>query len=111
VVRHPGIQESIGFAFDKFLVDGPDIVGELELDVIVAEFIFEQHLRQVGVGHVLVPAQIAEREIPASTEPAACSESPRYQQQQRGLQQGQERPDQHRSFRRVIRPFGTTASP
>jgi hypothetical protein len=29
VVRHPGIQESIGFAFDQVPVDGPDAVGEL----------------------------------------------------------------------------------
>src|SRR5215212_335588 len=111
VVRHPGVQECLGFAFDQVLVDGPDIVGELELDVFVAEFLFEQQLRKVGVGNVLVPAQVAERETPSATEPAASTEGPYRQQQQRGLQQYLKRPNHPRLVRRVGRPFRTTASP
>src|SRR5215212_9798014 len=80
VVRHPGIQKGIGLASDQILVDGADVVGELEFDFFVAKLFFEEYFRQVGVGHVLVPAQVAEREIPTSTEPAARSQGPSYQQ-------------------------------
>jgi hypothetical protein len=75
-----GIQKGIGLASDQILVDGADVVGELEFDFFVAKLFFEEYFRQVGVGHVLVPAQVAEREIPASTEPAARSQGPSYQQ-------------------------------
>ena len=111
VVRHPGVQERIGVAPDQVLVDRPNVVGELELDFFVAELIFEKHLRQIGVGDVLVPAKVAEREIPTATEPAARSEGPYYHQEQRGLQQDQEWPDQSRSVGRAVRPSRTSASP
>ena len=78
VVGHPGVLEGVGLAVDQVLISGPDIVGELELDVLVAEVILEEYFGQGCVGHVLVPVQIPQGETPAASEPAADAESPRH---------------------------------
>jgi hypothetical protein len=64
VVRYPNVLESVEVAAGDALEQQPDVEG-LQLYLVVAEILFQNHLRQVRDGNVLLPPNVPQSQGPA----------------------------------------------
>ena len=69
VVWHPGVHEDVRLPFGHAPEDLGHLLRALQLHVLVAEVLLQENPDKVGVRHVLVPSQVAERDLfqPAQT--------------------------------------------